>query len=41
MASRWRNLVPANKNADDIYNFLIGKGAIAGDIVSPAISDKD
>jgi antitoxin (DNA-binding transcriptional repressor) of toxin-antitoxin stability system len=34
-------LVPADKNADDIYNFLIGKGAIAGDIVSPAISDKD
>jgi len=34
-------LVPADKNTDDIYNFLVGKGAIAGDIVSPAISDKD
>ncbi len=28
-------LVPADKNTDDIYNFLVGKGAIAGDIVSP------
>jgi prevent-host-death family protein len=34
-------LVPADKNTDDIYNFLVGKGAIAGDIVSPAISDKE
>jgi prevent-host-death family protein len=34
-------LVPADKNTDDIYNFLAGKGAIAGDTVSPAISDKD
>ena len=38
-------LVPADKNPDDIYNFLAGKGAIAGDIagdiVSPAISDED
>jgi len=32
-------LVPADKNTDDIYNFLAGKGAITGDIVSPAISD--
>ena len=34
-------LIPADKNPDDIYNFLAGKGAIAGDIVSPAISDED
>ena len=34
-------LVPADNNTDDIYNFLAGKGAIAGDIVSPAISDED
>ena len=34
-------LVPADKNPNDVYNFLAGKGAIAGDIVSPAISDED
>jgi prevent-host-death family protein len=34
-------LVPADKNGDDIYDFLAGKGAIAGDIVSPAISGED
>jgi prevent-host-death family protein len=34
-------LVPADKNTNDVYNFLAGKGAIAGDIVSPAISDED
>ena len=34
-------LVPADKNTDDIYNFLQGKGDIVGDIVSPAISDED
>ena len=34
-------LVPADKNTDDIYNFLQGKGDIVGDIVSPAISDDD
>jgi len=34
-------LVPADKNTDDIYNFFAGKGAIAGDIVSPAISAED
>lgn len=34
-------LVPADKNIDDIYNFLSGKGVIAGDIVSPALSDED
>jgi prevent-host-death family protein len=34
-------LVPADKSTDDIYNFLAGKGAVAGDIVSPAISDEE
>jgi len=34
-------LVPADKNADDIYNFLADKGSIVGDVVSPALSDKD
>jgi len=34
-------LVPADANTDDIYNFLAGRGVIAGDIVSPAISDKE
>jgi prevent-host-death family protein len=34
-------LVPADKNADDIYNFLAGKGTVASDIVSPAISGDD
>src|SRR3981081_3531363 len=31
-------LVPADKDAGDIYGFLAGKGAITGDTVSPAIS---
>jgi prevent-host-death family protein len=34
-------LVPADKNTDDIYNFLAGKGTIVGDIVSPALSKED
>jgi prevent-host-death family protein len=34
-------LVPVNEEADEIYNFLAGKGAITGDIVSPAISSED
>jgi prevent-host-death family protein len=34
-------LVPADNNSDDIYNFLGGKGTIAGDIISPAISRED
>jgi prevent-host-death family protein len=32
-------LVPADKNTDGIYNFLRGKGAVVGDIISPAIED--
>jgi len=31
-------LVPADKEPDDIYNFLAGKGKVLGDIVSPALS---
>ena len=34
-------LIPVEKGADDIYNFLAGKGAITGDVVSPAISPED
>ena len=34
-------LVPAEKNSDDIYDFLAGKGAITGDVISPAISRED
>jgi prevent-host-death family protein len=34
-------LIPAEKDLDDIYNFLAGKGAITGDVVSPAISRDD
>ena len=29
-------LVPADEDTDEIYNFLRGKGAITGDVVSPA-----
>jgi antitoxin (DNA-binding transcriptional repressor) of toxin-antitoxin stability system len=31
-------LVPADRDPDDIYNFLAGKGTVVGDIVSPALS---
>lgn len=34
-------LVPADTETDDIYNFLAGKGAITGEVVSPAISPED
>lgn len=34
-------LVPADRDADDIYNFFAGKGSITGDIVAPAISGKE
>ncbi len=30
-------LLPAGKDTDDIYNFLRGKGTVAGDVISPAI----
>jgi prevent-host-death family protein len=31
-------LVPVNADADEIYDFLAGKGVVNGDIVSPAVS---
>jgi prevent-host-death family protein len=34
-------LVPVNSETDEIYNFLAGKGAIVGDVVSPALSPKE
>jgi prevent-host-death family protein len=34
-------LVPVNTDTDEIYNFLGGKGTVAGDVVSPAISAED
>jgi len=32
-------LVPADRETDDIFNFLRGKGVITGDVISPAIED--
>jgi prevent-host-death family protein len=32
-------IVPADSAADEIYGFLRGKGAVTGDIISPAIED--
>jgi len=34
-------LVPVNKDIDEIYDFLGGKGAISGDVISPALSSED
>ena len=34
-------LGPADQDTDEIYNFLRGKGAITGDVVSPAISPEE
>ena len=34
-------LVPLNTGTDEIYNFLVGKGAVIGDVVSPAISAEE
>jgi prevent-host-death family protein len=34
-------LVPLTTETDEIYNFLAGKGAITGNIVSPAISPEE
>ena len=34
-------LVPASQDADDIFGFLRGKGAITGDVISPVIEDCD
>jgi prevent-host-death family protein len=33
-------LVPVDAASDGIFNFLAGKGAIVGDVVSPALSRK-
>jgi len=32
-------VVPADQERDEIYSFLRGKGAVTGDIVSPALED--
>jgi prevent-host-death family protein len=34
-------LVPVNGETDEIYNFLKGKGAVTGDVVSPALSSEE
>jgi prevent-host-death family protein len=34
-------LVPADKETDDIFGFLAGKGKITGDVVSPVFSPKE
>jgi antitoxin (DNA-binding transcriptional repressor) of toxin-antitoxin stability system len=34
-------LVPITKDTDEIYNFLAGKGAVVGDVVSPALSPEE
>ena len=34
-------LVPVITDTDEIYNFLDGKGAVTGDVVSPALSLED
>jgi len=31
-------LVPIDHQTDEIYNFLEGKGKIAGDVISPSLS---
>jgi prevent-host-death family protein len=34
-------LVPVEKESDDIFGFLAGKGKITGDIVSPILSPEE
>ncbi len=34
-------LVPADKETDDIFGFLAGKGKITGDVVSPVFSPEE
>ena len=34
-------LVPVEREADDIFGFLAGKGKITGDIVSPILSPEE
>jgi hypothetical protein len=33
--------VPLNADPDKIYNFLAGKDAVVGDVVSPAFSPEE
>lgn len=34
-------VVPAGADQDDIYGFFAGKGAITGDVISPALSAEE
>ena len=34
-------LVPVNNEADEIYDFLAGKGSVVGDVISPALSTEE
>jgi len=34
-------LVPVEKETDDFFNFMKGKGTIVGDIVSPALTPEE
>jgi prevent-host-death family protein len=34
-------LMPADKDSDDIFGFLAGKGSIKGDIVAPALDPEE
>ena len=34
-------LVPINTETDEIFGFLSGKGAVVGDVVSPALSREE
>ena len=34
-------LVPADKDTDDFYGFMAGKGKIVGDVVAPAFSPEE
>lgn len=34
-------LVPAGKDADEIYGFLAGKGSITRDVVAPALTARE
>jgi len=34
-------LVPADKETDDLFGFLAGKGRVTGDVVSPVFSPEE
>jgi prevent-host-death family protein len=34
-------LVPVNTGQDEIFGFYSGRGSVSGDVVSPALSDKE